>query len=116
MDKKTRKEKLLKKLIKENIFWSYDTAAASDIPDSILIEYTLIYADVEEIKELFLIFNKEKIKRVWENIIIPDNRFLRLNYYLGKFFFNIEDVKNYIKEKSIINSRYEKIRRISAEN
>jgi hypothetical protein len=116
MDKKTRKEKLLKKLIKENIFWSYDTAAASDIPDSILIEYTLIYADVEEIKELFLIFSSEKIKKVWENKIIPDNRCLRLNYYLGKFFFNIEEVQTYIKEKSIINSRYEKIRRISAEN
>ncbi len=116
MDKSTRKEKLLKKLINENVFWSYYTAAASDISDSILIEHTLIYSDVEEIKELFLIFNKEKIKRVWENNIIPDNRCLRLNYYLGKFFFNIEDVQTYIKEKSIINSRYEKIRRISAEN
>jgi len=98
------------------VIWSYDTAAASDIPDSILIEHTLIYADVEEIKELFLIFNKEKIQKVWENKIIPDNRYLRINYYLGKFFFNIKDVKNFIKEKSIINSRYEKIRRISAEN
>ena len=67
MDKSTRKEKLLKKLVNENIFWSYDTAATSDISDSIFIEHTLIYADVEEIKELFLIFNKEKIKRVWEN-------------------------------------------------
>jgi len=116
MNKRTRKEKLLKKLINENIFWSYDTAAASDISDSVLIEHTLIYSDVKEIKELFLIFNKEKIKRVWENQIIPDNRCLRLNYYLGKFFFNIEDIKNYIKEKSITNSRYEKIKRISAEN
>jgi len=98
------------------VIWSYDTAAASDIPDSILIEHTLIYADVEEIKELFLIFNKEKIQKVWENKIIPDNRYLRINYYLGKFFFNIKNVKNFIKEKSIINSRYEKIRRISAEN
>ncbi len=111
-----RKEKLLKKLINENIFWSYDTSAALDISDSIFIEHTLLYSDVEEIKELFLIFSPEKIKKVWENKIIPDNRYFRLNYYLGKFFFNIEDVKNYIKEKSIINSRYEKIRHISAKN
>ncbi|RKY90317.1 MAG: hypothetical protein DRQ13_12775 [Ignavibacteriae bacterium] len=116
MDKSTRKKNLLKKLINENIFWSYDRAVPSDISDSILIEHTLIYADVKEIKELFLIFNIEKIKRVWESRIIPDNRFLRLNYYLGKFFFNIENVQNYIKEKSIKNSRYEKIKRISAEN
>ena len=111
-----RKEKLLKKLINENIFWSYDKSTALDISDSILIEHILIYADVEEIKELFLIFNKEKIQKVWENKIIPDNRYLRINYYLGKFFFNIKDVQNFIKEKSNINSRYEKIRRISAEN
>jgi hypothetical protein len=116
MDKNKRKEKLLKKLINENVFWSYDTAAASDISDSILIEHTLIYSDVEEIKELFLIFSPEKIKKVWENKIIPDNRCLRLNYYLAKFFFNIRDVQTYIKEKSITNSRYEKIRRISTEN
>jgi len=116
MDKSTRKEKLLKKLINENVFWSYYTAEVSDISDSILIEHTLICSDVEEIKELFLIFNKEEIKRVWENNIITDHRYLRLNYYLGKFFFNIEDVKDYIKEKSIINSRYEKNKRISSEN
>ena len=36
------------------MIWSYDTAAASDITDSILIEHTLIYSDVEEIKEPFL--------------------------------------------------------------
>ena len=116
MDKSARKEKLLKKLINENILWSYDPSAASDISDSILIEHTLIYADVEEIKELFLIFDKERIERVWENKIIPDNRYIRLNYYLGKFFFNIKDVQTYIKQKSIMHSRYEKIRRISAEN
>lgn len=96
--------------------WSYDASVASDISDSILIEHTLIYADVDQIKELFLIFSKEKIKRVWDNKIIPDNRYIRLNYYLGKFFFNIKDVQTYIDEKSIINSRYEKIRRISTEN
>ena len=107
MDKSTRKEKLLKKLINENIFWSYDTAAASDISDSILIEHTLIYADVEEIKELFLIFNKEKIKRVWENELKNEALLRKIKNTFPKGF-KIETLDSNRSRFTVIGSRLKK--------
>ncbi len=53
------KEKIIKNLIKQNCFWSYDTESIrANIDDSFLIEHALLYADVEDIFHLFLIFDK----------------------------------------------------------
>ena len=42
------------KLKKQNIFWSYDVSAI--LSDEVIIEQTLIYADVDDIQNLFLFF------------------------------------------------------------
>lgn len=102
------KRELYSKLKKQNIFWSYDTSSV--LSDSIIIEQTLIYADVEDIQALFSIYKLEEIKQVWDQKIVPDVRYFKLNYYLGKLFFNISNINAYLKKKSLVNSRYEQIK------
>ncbi|MCE9540529.1 MAG: hypothetical protein K8R85_15115, partial [Bacteroidetes bacterium] len=62
------KKELYLKLKKQNIFWSYDTSSV--LSDSIIIEQTLIYADVEDIKSFFLIYDPIEIKKVWDQKIV----------------------------------------------
>ncbi len=107
------KKDLFEKIKNDNIYWSYKGNSASDICDSVFMEHILIYSDVDEIKDLFFVFPFAQIKKIWDENIVPDTRFQKLNYYLAKFFFNIEDPVNYIKEKQRLNSRYEKLKRIS---
>ncbi len=108
------KETLFKKMQAQNIFWSYAAETSKDIPDSVFIEHILIYADVDEIKVLFKVFSKEEIKRVWDEKMVPDSRYRRVNYYLAKFFFEIEDIEQYLTKKSLLYSRYEKLKRLSS--
>ena len=53
------------------MFWSYD--ADAKINDVVLIEQTLIYGEVDDIKNLFLILDRGKIRKVWEQRIVPIN-------------------------------------------
>ena len=107
----TKKEFCLK-LNEHNIFWSYDKSSV--LSDAVIIEQTLIYADVDDIKELFLIFKSSTIKNVWANKIAGDMRYKKLNYYLGKIFFNIRNINTYLNKKSVINKRYEQLRMFTA--
>ncbi|MES2139756.1 MAG: hypothetical protein V4511_08595 [Bacteroidota bacterium] len=106
------KKELYSKLKKQNIFWSYDTSSV--LSDKVIIEQTLIYADVEDIKSLFLIYDLSEIKQVWDQQIVPDMRYFKLNYYLGKLFFNISNINTYLKKKSLLNSRYEQLKKLTA--
>ena len=110
-----KKNILLKKLSVTNAFWSYDksTLKIENISDNLLIENSFIHGDVEEIKLLFQIFPREKLQKVWNEKLIPDKRYYKLNYYLGVCFFQIADTKEYIIKTSIKNSRYEKLRQLA---
>ncbi len=99
------------KLKKQNIFWSYDLSAI--LSDEVIIEKTLIYADVDDIQNLFLFFKFTQIKKIWEQNIVTDLRHYKLNYYLGKMFFNIRNITLFLNKKSVANSRYEKIRKLT---
>lgn len=108
------KKQLIKKLIGINAFWSYDVSTDSNsIHDNLLIETTLLYGDVDEIQLLFSIFSKNSIRQVWEAKLIPDDRYYKLNFYLGLCFFGIKNIRAYINEKSQANSRYEKLRQLA---
>jgi hypothetical protein len=106
------KKELFLKLKKQNIFWSYDTSSV--LSDEVIIEQTLIYGDVDDILSLFSIYGQIKIKEVWDEKMVPDTRYIKLNYYLGKFFFNIKNINLYLKKNSLANSRYERIKRLTA--
>ncbi len=106
------KKQLYSKLKKQNIFWSYDTSSV--LSDDIIIEQTLIYADTEDIKSLFSIYKLSEIKKVWNKKVVPDLRFRKLNYYLGKIFFNIRNIESYLNKRSLANSRYEQLKKLTA--
>lgn len=57
--------------------------------ENVIIEHTLKYSDVDEIKSLIEKFGIDKCKTVWEKTMIPDKRMRKLNFLLAKFIFNI---------------------------
>ena len=105
------KEELYRKLKNSGIFWSYDKDAEY-LGDNLLVEHTLIWADVPDIMQLFKIFDFEFIKDVWERKIAPDERYFKLNVYLAFIFFNIQEPYSFIEETSKKYSRYERIKSI----
>lgn len=104
-------EALYRKLADEGIFWSYDKKL-DYIGDDLLIEHTLLYAEVSEIKDLFKIFDFAKIKDVWERKVVPDERHYGLNYYLALIWFDISEPKEYLQETAKKYSRYERLKHI----
>ncbi len=57
--------------------------AYSKIPknENVIIEHTLRYADVDEIKAVIDKYGMETCKRVWEQKLIPDERMKKLNHF-----------------------------------
>lgn len=108
------KAELIQNLKDKNIFWSYDKK--SRIPDAIIIEHTLVYADVDDIRQLFKIYGYDKVREVWEMSVIPDARYYKLNYYLGLIFFKIKDIESFLKKKAKENSRYERIKKFASQS
>ncbi|MBU1169802.1 MAG: hypothetical protein KKD44_09595 [Proteobacteria bacterium] len=106
------KEKLFEIIKNDQLFWSYNVGCAEDISDDLLIEHILIYSDVDVIKALFSVYDHQRIRLVWEQRIITDNRYKRLNVYLGRIFFNIEEIGAFIHEKNAAHSRYDKLKRL----
>ena len=89
-------DKTVKEQNKKAIFWSY-----SEIPGnkSTLIEHTLKYADVTDIKAILSEFGADTCIEVWQKTLLPAKRFRKLNFFLAKFIFNIstddEEIKLY---------------------
>lgn len=90
---------LLEKLKQEHCFWSFhEKSIPTTIPDDILIEKTLLYLDMEEIKQLFTIYPFKKVKRVWLETLVPQGAYLyTLNRFLAWYFFKIQKPDAYIK-------------------
>lgn len=86
------------------------------IPDekNIVIEHTLRYSGIDEIKDVIAEYGVDNCKNVWIHSLLQDNRLVKLNYFLAKFIFNISDEDKTIEEfiKSNTQSRYDRIRKI----
>ena len=102
------KDIFVRQLEKRHIFWSYSSGA--ELPDEVVIEHTLKFGDISDIIELFKLFTKSEIERVWIKTMSCDDRFDKMNHYLKLFFF-----KNMIKMKTI-ETRYDRIKRACSEN
>jgi hypothetical protein len=64
-----------------------------------LIYKTLVHLDVKEINQLFAIYDKEKIRDVWEReLCIQGDFYRRLNKFLAYCYFNIAEPKKYIQK------------------
>ena len=92
------KSDLLERLKQEHCFWSFHEDSIQNVSDDILIEKTLLYLDMEEIKQLFTIYPLKKIKRVWLATLVPQGTYLyTLNRFLAWYFFNIQKPDTDIK-------------------
>jgi len=71
----------------------------ADVPENIniVIEHTLRFADVDEIKNVISQYGFETCRLVWERNLLHDDRILKLNHFLAKFIFKVaehEDIVN----------------------
>lgn len=100
---------LIKELRDNNVFWSYSDVKNSDIDDDTLIEKTLRYLDLDEIKILFEMFSEKNIKRVWlERLVIQGDYLYTLNKFIAWYYFKAKRPGQYVKamETKYINKRF----------
>jgi DNA invertase Pin-like site-specific DNA recombinase len=101
--KKLRKE-LFNKLAESKAFWSYSNVNYEGISDDMLIQKVLIHLEIEDIKDLFTLYNRNHIRSVWKTeLVIQDTQYRSLNLLLAKLFFNIKKPESYIKR---VNREY----------
>jgi len=112
------KQKLLNYLIGLNAFWSFDKQSITldNLSDNLFIEKALIFADVNQLIDLFSIFPKKQILSIWQKKILSDDRYYKLNCYLGTFFFGIKNIEKYIENNKKQFSRYEKLKQLTESN
>ena len=94
------REKLTKLLNNEHAFWSYgkDSISADSLNDDQLIAMTMRHLDIDEIKLLFEIFSKEKIKSAWKRLLVPEGEYLyTLNRFFAWYYFNAKNPDAYLK-------------------
>ena len=104
------KRQLLSKLKKENCFWSYDVSKMKNISDESLIEYVLLYLDIEDINQLFPLYGFKKVKSVWLERVAPLGEMFRpFNILYAWYYFGAKRPEAYVKS---IETRY--INRITA--
>ena len=99
-DKKRIRQSLFRKLKREKAFWSYTPESVSlrTMNDETLIYKTLVHLDIREINQLFSIYDKAKIREVWEKeLCIQGDYYRRLNKFLAYCYFDIEEPEKYIK-------------------
>lgn len=97
MNENARK-RLFRKLKKENCFWSYDVSKMRSISDESLIEYVLLYLDIKDIDQIFLLFGYKKVKRVWLDRVAPQGEMFRpYNILYAWYYFGAKRPEAYVK-------------------
>ncbi|MCX6224958.1 MAG: hypothetical protein NTV01_09475 [Bacteroidia bacterium] len=103
-------------LLERNLFWSYAIVKAEDLPDDLLIGQVLGYGEPDDILRLKEFFKLSRIKKVWQQQLIPDPRFKNANVWLAKVIFNIRQADKYIDKYSNQNSRYDRLQLLAAKD
>lgn len=103
------KSEQFERLKVNGFFWSYSQDISYTVTkEPLLIETVLKYADMEEIKILFSLFGQRRVKEVWREEVQNDRRFIKLNYFLARIFFNMDvEAEDFKKVK---NARADKLR------
>jgi len=108
-DNQEIKEKLYRKLLTVNAFWSFDMSNQKSIPDTVVITKTIVHLDIDEINLLFKVFPKNTIKKIWrEELVIQGNYYKDINRLMAWMYFDIKKPDQYIK--TIITKHYQKIK------
>jgi hypothetical protein len=104
-----RKEQLFEKLKEKGLFWSYSPGICYDeSKDDLLMEITLKYAELNDIKILFTLYGQQRVRQLWEMQVRNDSRFKKLNYFLARVFFGMNvEAQDFA---GVNNDRAEKLR------
>ena len=85
------KERLFEALKARGYFWSYDSKVLlEEVGDDVFIEHAMKYADFDDIRLLFSLYDKERLFFVWERDLKNDLRFKKLNLLLARVFFGMD--------------------------
>ena len=119
MMEKNIKDELFRKLKASHCFWSYDVSKMSSISDEMLIEYVLLYLDLDDIDKLFLLYPFRQVKKVWiENVVAQGEMYYILNKFLAWYYFRIKSPGPYVKSMATrqLNKKLSAYERISPTN
>ena len=109
-----QKVELFNKLRNKGIFWSYSKDISYEkAGENLLIEYLFKYADFDDIQQGFELFGKRVMKRVWEEKLKSDKRFIKLNFMLARVFLDMNIEASYFKE--VKNARFEKFKMLASQ-
>ena len=108
-----QKRLLFDKLKKKGIFWSYaKDITLEQVGDKIFLEYLLKYGDFDDLISAFKLYDKDYIKRVCEEKLKSDERFIKLNLMLARLFFDMDVESDYFKEAK--DARFEKFKMLAS--
>ena len=99
---------LEKRLMEENSFWSFEKSLCQNLSDWNLIKYVLIRLDLDDIKYLFQLYPKEKVKQVWLQELVSQGDFLMaMNICFALLYFDARNPRQYVKtmETRILKKR-----------
>jgi REP element-mobilizing transposase RayT len=100
---------LFNKLRDKGIFWSYSKEIRYEkAGERLFIEYLYKYGDFDDISLGFKLFGKRVMRRVWEEKLKSDKRFIKLNFMIARVFLDMDIEANYFKE--IKNARLDPIK------
>jgi hypothetical protein len=102
----------VKKMHQKGFLWSYSSEYLEHLPPSILIEHVLIYGNIEDIQQLFELFEYKRIQKVWKMILVPNPNHRKLNYYLAIFYFHYKNPKRLLNRQ--YETRLERLQRLAA--
>ena len=104
---------LFNRLKSKGIFWSYaETLTYTDIDEALLCEYTMKYGDFQDLKELFSLYEQHKIKEVWEERLVEDKSFVKLNLFLARIFFDMDIESGYFVRSE--SARFKKFKLLAS--
>lgn len=108
-----QKVTLFNKLRDKGIFWSYSKEISYEkAGESLFIEYLYKYGDFDDIRLGFVLFGKRVMKRVWEEKLKNDKRFIKLNFMIARVFLGMDIEASYFKE--VKNERFEKLKMLAS--
>jgi hypothetical protein len=102
------KHYLERRVKEENSFWSFEKLSCQDLSDWNLIKYVMIRLDLDDIKYLFQLYSKKKIKQVWLQELVPQGDYLlAMNICFALLYFGARKPRQYVKtmETRILKKR-----------
>jgi len=108
-----QKVALFNKLRDKGIFWSYSKEISYEkAGEKLFIEYLYKYGDFDDIRLGFFLFGKRVMKRIWEERLKSDKRFIKLNFMIARVFLGMDIEASYFKE--VKNVRFEKLKMLAS--